>query len=398
MILAGLYGGALADSVERRKILLWTELGLLLVALLFFLNSLMESPSVIAIFALAAMASLFYGLHRPAHESLTPRLVDREDFTATAALNSLKGTVSMIGGPALGGFLIATLGISSVYIFDVVSFSISLFCLLGIRRIPPPETASANVGLSNIIEGLKYAGSRQDLMGTYIVDFIAMVFAMPNVLFPAFAETLGGPKVLGSMHAAPAVGALAVTLFSGWMKPLKRHGQIIVLSACVWGLAIAICGWMTELVWVLFFLGLAGAADMVSAVFRFRIWNETIPDRLRGRLAGVEMISYLSGPQLAGVQVGLTASVVGVPMSFRLGGALCAVGVWVCAWRLPKFWFYRGEDVAVIAGAPELAAASAGMAAAEVPDEVGLDFDLNAARASDNSGERDSGSSGTRKP
>lgn len=346
MIIAGLYGGALADVLERRKVLLWTEIGLMATSLILGLNAHAESPSVILIFAMAGLSSLLYGIHRPSHEALTPKLVDREDLTAVGALSSLRGNVAMIGGPALGGILIAGAGVSSVYWFDMASFAFSLFCLWNIRHLPPPDGEFRRPGLSSIAEGLRYAGGRQDLMGTYLVDFIAMVFAMPNALFPALANQFGGPKVLGALYAAPSIGALVATLFSSWMKSWNRHGRIIVAAAALWGVSITFAGFMTSLPLLLLFLGLAGAFDMVSGVFRSRIWNETIPDRLRGRMAGVEMISYLSGPQVGSAQVGFSASLVGIPWTFRLGGLACVAGVWLCAWRLPAFWNYEADEAA----------------------------------------------------
>lgn len=343
MIFAGLYGGALADALERRKVLMWTELGLMATSFILGFNALSPSPSVAVVFLMAGVSSLLYGIHRPSHEALTPKLVDREDFTAVGALNSLRGSLAMIGGPALGGIMISEMGVASVYWFDMASFVFSLFCLFSIRRLPPPDGEFQRPGLSTIVEGLRYAGGRQDLMGTYVVDFIAMVFAMPNALFPALANSFGGPKVLGALYAAPSAGALVATLFSSFMKPWTRHGRIIVIAAALWGVSITLAGFMTTLPFVLLFLAFAGAFDMISGVFRSRIWNETIPDRLRGRMAGVEMISYLSGPQVGSAQVGFTASLVGIPWTFRLGGLLCVGGVWLCAWRLPTFWRYRAE-------------------------------------------------------
>lgn len=344
MVFAGLYGGALADVLERRKVLFWTELGLMVTSLILGLNAHAESPSVPLIFAMAGLSSLLYGIHRPSHEALTPKLVEREDLTAVGALSSLRGNIAMIGGPALGGVIIAGAGVWSVYWFEMACFTVSLLCLWNIRRLPPPEGQFQRPGLSSIVEGLRYAGGRQDLMGTYLVDFIAMVFAMPNALYPALANSFGGPKVLGALYAAPSIGALGATLLSSFMKKWTRHGQIIMVSAALWGVSITLAGFMTSLPFLLFFLGLAGAFDMVSGVFRSRIWNETIPDRLRGRMAGVEMISYLAGPQVGSAQVGFSASLVGIPWTFRLGGLLCVAGVGICAWRLPVFRTYDADE------------------------------------------------------
>jgi MFS family permease len=273
---------------------------------------------------------------------LTPRLVDKSDMTAVGVLNGLRGNSAMIGGPALGGILIAAYGPASTYMVDVLSFLISLYCLLKIRRIPPVSAAEKKKAWSSVLEGLKYAASRQDLLGTYIVDFTAMVFAMPNALFPAIAAQFHSPKMLGALYAAPSVGALLVTVLLGdFFKPVKRHGAAILGAAFFWGLSISAAGFAPRIEYVLLGLGFSGAFDMVSAIFRQRIWNETIPDNLRGRLAGVEMISYLSGPQLGTAQIGVTASMLGIPGTLRLGGAVCMVGVAAAAKLLPKFRRYR---------------------------------------------------------
>jgi MFS family permease len=190
---------------------------------------------------------------------------------------------------------------------------------------------------------LKYARSRPELIGTYGVDLVAMFFAMPQALFPAFAQEFGGPSALGLMYAAPSVGSLAATLTSGWCARVRRHGLAVVLAAAAWGAAIAVVGLAQSLWLALVFLALAGGADMISGIFRSTIWNETIPDHLRGRLAGIEQVSYSAGPLLGNLEAGLVASVVGVRASIVSGGVLCVAGVGLAALALPAFVRYRAD-------------------------------------------------------
>lgn len=266
-----------------------------------------------------------------------------DEIADMGALNSLRGTVGMIAGPALGGMLIATTGLATTYCVDFLSFTVSLLALV-MMGVPRTVEQPQNVSSTSIIEGFKYAVSRQELIGTYAIDFIAMVFGMPIALFPEIAEKFGGAQAVGWLYSAPAFGAFLVSLFSGWTKQISRHGVAIAISASLWGLAIIAFGFSTNFWLSLFFLMLAGSADMTSGIFRSIIWNGTIPDRMRGRLAGIEMLSYSSGPLFGNVESGMVAAMVNTQFSVISGGVFCIVGVIVCAARLPKFWRYNVES------------------------------------------------------
>ena len=207
------------------------------------------------------------------------------------------------------------------------------------RAMPPPPEA-VPPSLRSIGEGFTYAWSRQELLGSYGVDMVAMFFGMPMALFPAIATQYGGAEVLGLLYAAPSVGALVASLTSGWAARVHRHGMAIIWAAASWGLAITAFGLVTNLWVALVFLGFAGAADMISGIFRGTLWNQTIPDRLRGRLAGIEQISYMSGPLLGNVEAGLVASVAGIRGSVVSGGILCVAGTAALCWLLPDFVKY----------------------------------------------------------
>ena len=207
----------------------------------------------------------------------------------------------MLGGPAIGGVLVAWLGLAATYWIDVATFGFSLVLLVAMRAVPPPADA-ARVSLGAIADGLRYAGSRPELLGTYAVDMLAMFFAMPQSLFPQIADGYGGAGVLGLLYSAPAAGALLASLTSGWAAHVHRHGRAVVLAAGAWGLGTVAFGLAHALWLALVCLAVAGGADAVSGIFRSRIWNETIPDELRGRLAGIELISFSSGPLLGNVR------------------------------------------------------------------------------------------------
>jgi MFS family permease len=194
-----------------------------------------------------------------------------------------------------------------------------------------------------VAEGLRYAWSRQELMGTYLIDINAMFFGMPMALFPAIATRFGNGTV-GLLYAAPAVGGLVVTLASGWTARVHRQGLAITIAAGIWGVAIIAFGFAGRLWLALFCLALAGAADMVSGLFRMTIWNQTIPNHLRGRLAAIEMVSYMSGPMLGNAEAGIVASLFSIRTSVVSGGILCVLGTVVLGIALPQFLRYDGRE------------------------------------------------------
>lgn len=338
LVVLALVGGALADAVDRRRLLLAAEVGLACCALALTLLAAHGKPPLWALYLLAAVTSGLTGLHRPALESITPRLVRRDLMPAVAALRTAVGTTCMIGGPALGGWLLATYGITATFAFDLATFVIALAAVASLPRVEPEQAEAAS--LARIAEGLRYARSRPDLIGTYAVDIVAMFFGMPNALFPALAEQLGGVQVLGWLYAAPAAGALVVSLTAGWTTGVRRQGRAIAFAAGVWGLAIAGAGLAQQAWLVVVLLAVAGGADGVSAIFRTTIWNQTIPDSLRGRMSGIEQISYMTGPHLGNVEAGFAASLVGLRGSIVSGGVLCVVGTALVALTLPAFWAY----------------------------------------------------------
>jgi len=341
LLFTALIGGTLADRYNRKKLLVIAETIMAVSVLLLAFNAHMAHPNIALIFILAALTSALNGLHRPAFSGLTQQIVAAEDFLAMGALNTFIMSIVMIGGPAIGGLIIAQFGLMSAYLADFFSFLISIMAVIALKNIPPLAKVQHESPWLALKSGLRYAKSRQELMGSYWVDFIAMVFGMPNALFPAIAQHYGGVKTLGLLYSAPAVGALVISLFSGWTHHVKQYGKAIAISAMFWGLTIIGFGLSHHLWLALFFLALSGVFDSISGIFRGVLWNQTIPPELRGRLAGIEMISYLSGPRLGDTQIGLSASIFGITISLVAGGVLCAAGVAVCCYLLPKFWRYK---------------------------------------------------------
>src|SRR3954469_16027832 len=236
-------GGALADAVDRRRMAMATDIALAAgsVALAIAATAGARAP---VLYAVAAWMAGVGGLQRPSIDALVPRLVDKHEMPAAAALGMFRGSVGMIAGPALGGVLIAAIGLGPTYLIDVASYLVSLGCLWLIRPVPPSDSAE-RPSVARVVDGFRYALSRQELIGTYVVDFTAMVFGMPLALFPALAGRLGGASVLGLLYAAPAMGALPASITSRWTARVSRHGRAVMWAATIWGLAIVAFGLCT---------------------------------------------------------------------------------------------------------------------------------------------------------
>lgn len=342
LLVAALFGGAAADSLDRRRLLLVSELVLALCSASLIVNARLAQPSLWALFVASAAMSAVNGFHRPALEAATQELVAHDDQPAAAALSSLRFSLGSIVGPACAGFVIAKLGSSAVYALDALSFGGSVACLAAMAPLPRKPVA-AESALGSIAEGVRYARSRQELVGTYVVDIVAMIFAMPMALFPMMAEHWSGATAAGWLYSSMAIGSLAVTLFSGWSSKVQRHGAFVVAAAALWGVAIVALGFAPTLASAVACLVVAGAADMVSGLFRQTIWNQTIPSELRGRLSGLEMISYMTGPLLGNARAGYLATRFDARTSIVSGGILCLVGVLSCSVLLPAFWRYRAK-------------------------------------------------------
>jgi len=343
MITMAFVGGALADAVDRRKLLRITEVLQTLVTAVLLANSLLPEPQVWVLYVCVVLHAGFMALQRPAFDSLIPVILPPEYMTAVGALNSLRWSLGAILSFALSGIIVSQLGASAAYAIDLVTFGATLIAVWKIRAVPPPPGAD-RPSLKTIVEGFRYAMSRPDLIGTYLIDINAMLFGMPVALFPALAAIYGSTASVGLFHAAIALGAFAASMTSGWTGKMYRHGLLITIAAGLWGVAIIFFGFADSLWTGLFFLAAAGFFDMISGIFRGAIWNHTIPNHLRGRLAGIEMISYMTGPMLGNAAAGIVAHYTSVKFSIISGGVLTVVGTVVLALLLPKFIRYDSRS------------------------------------------------------
>ena len=339
LIIFGLYGGVLADAVDRKKMIWLTEAAAGILSLTLLLNALSADPNLYLIYFVGAAFAAVNGLHGPSADAILPRVVGHKDIPSATALMSLRRQFGIIVGPTIGGLLIASSGVSLAFAVDIGTYVISLALLLRVRKVPPSHEAE-KPSLAALWEGVAYARSRQDLKGTYIIDLAAMFLAMPIALFPFWVDQVKAPWALGLFYSAGTVGALVVTLTSGWTRTYRFHGRAFMWAAAGWGAAIALAGATDYLFVVLFFLAVAGGADMVSVLFRGAIWNQTIPDHLRGRLAGIELLSYTIGPLIGQLRAASMASATTLTISVTSGGISCLIFVGILAIFFPKLRKY----------------------------------------------------------
>ena len=311
------------------------------------LNALAPHPAVWLLYVVTALMMAMAALQRPSLEASMPRVVPKDQLMAAGALMSMSQNASYLAGTTLGGLLAAGPGPQYVYGLDTVSFVISFGFLWLVRPLPAPTegqpvTGSA-LGLRSIAAGFGLARKRQELLGSYLADLAAMTLSYPAALFPFVAANLHAPWAAGLMFAAPSAGALMITVVSGWMGRVRRHGVAIAVSAATWGVLITGFGLAPDIWAALGFLVLAGAADMVSGIFRGTLWNQTIPDQIRGRMAGLELLSYSVGPSAGQIRAGAVASVTSTRFSIASGGLLCVGAVGLVCLLLPGFTRYRAQ-------------------------------------------------------
>jgi MFS family permease len=343
LVVFGACGGALADRLDRGRLIRCCEAGLGCCAAALVANASLPHPEIWPLYLLAASMMALAALQRPSLDASVPRIVARDRLSAASALLSLSSNAGFIAGATLGGVLAAAPGPGAVYLLDVVSFGASLGFLVRLGAVPAPAAADGahTGGLRSLLPGLRYARSRPELVGSYLADLAAMTLAYPNALFPFIAVGLHAPWAVGLMFAAPSAGAAAASALSGWTGRVRRQGRAIALAASAWGLAITGFGLAPDIGAALAFLVLAGWADMLSGIFRDTLWNQTIPDALRGRMAGVELLSYGLGPSAGQVRAGGMASLTTPAISAWSGGLLCVAAVAATCAALPGFVRYR---------------------------------------------------------
>ena len=346
LLFVPLVGGAFADALDRRTVVLVTETGLAAVAVLFLVNALLPTPQVWALFVLQGLAVAVYSFGRPALASLAPRLVPDEELAAANSLSSVYGSLSSVAGPAVGGVVIATAGVPWTFGVDAATYAASLLVIWWLPKLPPLEDVD-RPSFRSIVDGFRFLKGRQALIGIFAIDTNAMVFGMPSALFPAIAlhRLHGTASTVGYLYAAPYAGALFCSLLSGWCSHVRRMGLAITIMACLWGAAIAGFGLTTALVPALALLAVAGGADFYSAVLRGTMLLRSTPDHLRGRMLGIEFMQVASAPNLGDLEAGVLASLTSLRFSIVSGGLACIAGCVVTALALPKFLNYdAGPD------------------------------------------------------
>jgi MFS family permease len=328
LLLFALGGGSLADVVDRRKLLLVTQAALAACSLALALVSL-GSPALPLLFVIAFIASAFGAIDQPTRASSTPRLVPSHRLPAAIALGQLSFNAGSVIGPAIGGLILAGFNVSGAYAFDVVTYAISIFAIVGLPAIPP-VVAGRRAGIAAIRESLAFVRSRRVILSTFAIDLNAMIFGMPTALFPALSLTVfhTGAVGVGLLNAAPAFGAFVAAFLSGLATNLRRIGRGIIVAVVVWGAAIALFGLSTfSFPLALLFLAIAGGADVLSAVLRSTLVQLTTPDELRGRVSAIHILVVTSGPRIGDIEAAAVASVIGAQLSAISGGVLCVLGV-----------------------------------------------------------------------
>ncbi len=327
LIVFGLYGGAIADAVDRRKLVLLTVSGQLVLACVLMAQAVAGVGSTLLLYGVVACQAALFAIDSPARQAFVPRLLRKELLPAANALKQVEFNLAVTVGPLLAGVLVAQFGYGAAYGLDAVTF---LAALVAVRGLPPmpPAGGGRRAGTASVLEGLRFLRSRQVLLMTFVVDLVAMVFAMPRALFPALAEEVfgGGEQTAGLLYSSIAFGALLGALFSGWLGRIHRHGVAVLVAIVCWGLSITLFGITDVLPLAVLCLAAAGLADMVSAVFRTAILQAAAPDEMRGRLGGVFIVVVAGGPRLGDARAGGGAELVGLQGS-SIAGGLAVVGV-----------------------------------------------------------------------
>lgn len=349
LIAFSLLGGAIADAWDRRRLLLVSQVGSVAASLMLVGGAVAGDPPVWFLYLAAGVSASFAALDSPARSAAIPRLVPKDRISSAIALNQVLFQVNDVAGPALGGLIIAGLGLTWAYAIDAVTFLAAIWTIAAMRPMPPEHDGPRPPVLRSIREGFAYLKGRRVLTSTFLVDLDAMIFGMPRALFPVLADRAFhvGPAGLGLLYAAPGVGALVGALLTGWVRHVRHQGRAVLWAVAVWGLAIVGFGLSTEAFGLaLVFLAVAGGADVISAIFRSTILQSSVPDRLRGRLSGIHIMVVVGGPRLGDVEAGLVGQLVSPVFSVVSGGAACVAGVALLAAAVPQFRRYHAGEPA----------------------------------------------------
>ncbi|MEV6975354.1 MFS transporter [Kitasatospora sp. NPDC093806] len=339
LVAFGLYGGAIADTVDRRRLGLIGAAGLAAVSAVLAAQALAGLGLVAVLYAAVAAQAAFFALASPARSAMIPRLVPEHQLPAANALNTVSMNLGLTVGPMIGGVLIGAYGVQAAYLVDTAAFGATIYAMW---RLPAMLPQGERKGRASVLDGLRFLREQPNLRTSFLADLAAMIFGMPRALFPAIAVTFygGDARTVGLLVAAPAVGALAGALFSGWVGRVRRQGVAVLASVIAWGLAIAAFGLVRNLWLGLFLLAVAGCADTVSMIFRNTMMQVAAPDEMRGRLQGVFIVVVAGGPRLGDFESGAVASLTSPAVSVVSGGLACVAAILLLAARRPAFLRY----------------------------------------------------------
>lgn len=346
LLVFGLWGGAIADAFDRRKVLIISNTGVAVTSALFWLQAFAGLGSVWVVLALLGLQQAFVAVNMPTRSAAIARLVPPELLPPANALNFTTFTFGMVFGPLAAGSLIPLLGLSTLYLIDTVALVLALGMVCLLPAIEPGEGASRKAGLRDIVDGFRYLSVRKLLLVSFLVDVIAMVAGMPRALFPEMAERTfgdppGGGLALGWLYAAIPIGSALFGLFSGWFSRISRQGAAITLSIVLWGLSIVAFGLTSSLWLAVVFLAIGGGADLISAVHRSSMLQTEATDEMRGRMQGVFTVVVAGGPRIADLLHGWGGAAVGPALAVTGGGVLVVVLTLVAVAAVPSFWRYR---------------------------------------------------------
>ncbi|WP_248818791.1 MFS transporter [Frankia sp. AgB32] len=343
LVAGGLFGGAIVDAVDRRRLALITSSALAVVSALFLLLSASGALDTVAwpLFCLVAVQSALLAVDQPARRAMAPNLVPVESLPAASALSQIGSMAAAVCGPLVASLALTLGGFSVAYAVDLATFAAPMY---GLARLPamPPLGGGRVAGVASVVEGLRFLRGQPVLLMTFVVDIIAMVFGMPRALFPELAETRfgGGSVTAGAMYSAVAVGSLLAAGLSRPLGGLRRQGLAVVVSIVLWGGAIAAFGLVHDIALGVLLLAVAGAADMVSAILRNAILNVSTPDEMRGRLQGVFLVVVAGGPRLGDLEAGGIAAAVSPVFSVVSGGLACIGALAVATAAVPALVRY----------------------------------------------------------
>lgn len=351
LVVFGLWGGAIADAVDRRTLLLVTGSGIAASSLLLWVTSATGGGGVWLILSLFALQSGFLAVNQPTRNAVIPRLLPADQLPAANALNMTVFQIGAIAGPLLAGVLIPVIGLPTLYLLDAVALLATLWATWRLPAVPPePRPAGSprrRAGLREIGDGFRYAAAYPVLLVSFLIDIVAMAFGMPRIVFPEMSQTIfgdppGGGPALGLLFAAIPIGMVLAGLFSGRLHRVRRQGVAVTVAICVWGVSVALFGLTSSLWLAVLLLAVGGAADLVSSVYRSSMLQTVATDEMRGRMQGVFIVVVAGGPRLADLWHGPAAALAGPGVAVVAGGVAVVVGALVVVCRFPDFWRYRG--------------------------------------------------------